>query len=179
MKKVLLVITVIFSLNVFSQGVNPVPADKVIVYFVRKASPIGAIKNFSLFDGEKMLGKVKAGQYVRYECDPGEHVFWAKSDNKAFISGELLAGKSYIFRLVPLESQVTVRVGLGQVKPSEKSKTLKLINKRAPKEFNEKDIVIWTKSKKKMMEKSMEKYKARKAKGKRLKTINKEWYYKG
>jgi len=39
---------------------------------------------------------MKGKDYIRYECDPGENLFWASSENKEFLSADLKAGGTYV-----------------------------------------------------------------------------------
>ena len=99
-----------------ARTIKPAPADKAVVYFVRP-SIMGIVSNFMFFDNDKVIGKFNAYKYLRYECEPGEHLFWAKSESMSFVKGNLEAGKIYVIdarstmgpmtsgvRLVPINS---------------------------------------------------------------------------
>ena len=94
MKKVLLLFlfTSFFS---FSQELETPKEGKVLVYFTRYDAA-GFLINFKYFDGEKYLGKFNYGKYLVYECEPGKHVFWSKSENFDYVEAELEAGRIYI-----------------------------------------------------------------------------------
>ena len=72
---------------------------------------------------------------MRYEVDPGEHLFWASSENKEFVTADLAEGGIYIVI-------VNVEMGFGKARVSltpitEKQQKLfnrakKLFNKKAP-----------------------------------------------
>ena len=38
---------------------------------------------------------MKGKNYIRYVCDPGEHVFWVAAENRNFVKAKLQAGRSY------------------------------------------------------------------------------------
>ncbi len=83
------------------------PAEgKSVIYFTRVSSAGGLI-NFKFFDGEKYIGKFSGAKYMIYECDPGDHLFWASSENRDFMPATLEPDKVYI---------VDARVQLGGIK---------------------------------------------------------------
>lgn len=95
MKKVFLFIVTLLSISVNAQELKKPAEGKTIVYFVR-SSGMGMLINFKYFDGEKYLGKFNYGKYLIYECDPGKHLFWSRSENTSFIEAELEPNKIYI-----------------------------------------------------------------------------------
>ena len=111
---------------------------KSLVYFVR-SSGTGALINFKYFDGEKYLGKSSGVNYFTYECDPGNHIFWAAAENRDFISGELKPNSTYIIEVRPTMGAVKAAVRLHQVDPKDEKamkKVSKLIAKKEPKSLN-------------------------------------------
>jgi hypothetical protein len=94
MKKVLLLFlfTTFFS---FGQELDTPNEGKALVYFTRYDAT-GFLINFKYFDGEKYLGKFNYGKYLVYECEPGKHMFWSKSENFDFVEADLQAGRVYI-----------------------------------------------------------------------------------
>ncbi|MDX1315030.1 MAG: hypothetical protein R3356_05960, partial [Eudoraea sp.] len=100
MKSFLLGIFLIFPLTFLYAQDNSESNDKATVYFTR-ASGLGALINFTYFDGEKAIGKFNGPKYMKYECDPGKHLFWARSENKSFVEAELQAGKVYLIDVLP------------------------------------------------------------------------------
>ena len=99
MKKIFLTFIILFTVSTFSQELKKPSEGKALVYFTRIGFMGGAI-NFKYFDGEKYLGKYNTGKYLAYECDPGKHLFWAKSENFDFLEANLEAGKIYIVQSV-------------------------------------------------------------------------------
>ncbi|NOR86860.1 MAG: hypothetical protein GQ527_04565 [Bacteroidales bacterium] len=95
-KTVLLFLAFIFiSLTSFSQTFKTPSEGKTLVYFTRVGT-MGFAINFRYFDGEKYIGKFNGNQYYVYECEPGEHTFWASSENMSVVDANLEAGKVYI-----------------------------------------------------------------------------------
>ena len=99
MKKFFLVATILFATLTYGQEIKKPSEGKALVYFTRTGFMGGAI-NFKYFDGEKYLGKFNTGKYLAYECDPGKHLFWAKSENFDFLEADLEAGKIYIVQSI-------------------------------------------------------------------------------
>lgn len=77
----------------FSQGFQP-PADgKGVVYFVstkKKLIP------FEYFHNDRFIGELEKLNYMRYECEPGQQLFWASSESQEFLNADIKAGNSYI-----------------------------------------------------------------------------------
>jgi len=132
MKKItILLVLLLSSFPLLSQEFRKPSEGKVLVYITRSASAGFAI-NFKFFDGENYLGKFNGGKYLVYECDPGEHLFWAKSENFDFVEANLESGKVYILDAVGKMGGFKAAV---QLKPLEKNdekhlgKIIKVINK--------------------------------------------------
>lgn len=83
----------------WSQKIKKPPEGKAVVYFVR-TSAAGFLINFKYFDGDKYLGKYADGYFMPYVCEPGKHLFWAKSENFDFVEADLEAGKIYVIDAV-------------------------------------------------------------------------------
>ncbi|MCH7408843.1 DUF2846 domain-containing protein [Belliella sp. DSM 111904] len=111
----------------FSQELKLPPEGKSLVYFVR-SNATGMLINFKFFDGEKYLGKFNGVKYFTYECEPGEHLFWAASENRSFIEANLQSGKTYIIEVKPTSGAMKAGVKLVPIAP-DNTKALKYINK--------------------------------------------------
>ena len=111
MKKLLILLFSVFSFSVFSQEFKKPSEGKSMVYFVRTTS-LGFLINFKYFDNEKYLGKFNYGKYIAYECEPGKHLFWSKSENIDFIEAELEANKIYIIDSEPQMGAIKAGVKL-------------------------------------------------------------------
>ena len=84
------------------EGIDPAPEGKAVVYFFRPTM-FGAARPFHIIDGENNHIRLMGAKYFRYECEPGEHLFWAAAENKSFIKAELEAGHVYavLARIIP------------------------------------------------------------------------------
>lgn len=143
MKKItLLIILFLSSIPLFSQEFKKPSEGKALVYITRSASAGFAI-NFKFFDGDNYLGKFNGGKYLVYECEPGEHLFWAKSENFDFVEANLEAGKVYILDAVGKMGGLKAAV---QLKPLEKNdekhlgKIIKVINKNKEVQLNAEEL---------------------------------------
>ena len=80
-----------------------------------------------------------------YECEPGRHLFWARSENKSFIAGELQPDRIYFLEAVPDIGALKSGVQLYQITPKQDKrveKMLKFIRKKEPRIFTEGDLSL-------------------------------------
>lgn len=125
----------------FGQEYQKPAEGKSLVYFVR-FSATGALINFKYFDGEKYLGKINGINYFTYECDPGQHTFWAASENRDFIKGDLKPNATYIVEVRPAMGAVKAGVKLFPIEPGNEKKLKKidrLLSKKSASELKGKD----------------------------------------
>ncbi len=136
-------IAVIFAcINGFSQGFTPPSEGKAVVYITRVAK-LGAAVNFRYFHNDQFISRFNAGKYIRYECEPGEHLFWAKSENRDFVTAELEAGKIYVIDAKVQMGGMKARVKLVPIDfsdPKYLAKIEKLVNKKPPHMLKEADM---------------------------------------
>ncbi|HCW05840.1 MAG TPA: hypothetical protein DGG95_00550 [Cytophagales bacterium] len=90
----------------FLPGFQPPSKGKAVVYFVR-VTVMGLIYSFEYFHQDKYFAIAKGKNYVRYECDPGQQLFWVSAQNKEFLTANLASGGTYIVI-------VDVAMGLGK-----------------------------------------------------------------
>ncbi len=111
----LVIIPFILGINLAkAQGFTPPAPGKAVVYFVRVSS-LGFAVSFEFFHQDKYIGVFKGKNYMRYECDPGNTLFWASSENKEFVTADLQEGGTYIV-IVDIEMGAwKARVGLSPI----------------------------------------------------------------
>lgn len=117
-----------------AKGFHPPSEGKAVIYFVR-VTGYGALISFEYFHQDKYIGIFKGKNYMRYECDPGEQLLWASSENKEFITANLEAGKTYIVMVDVLMGAWKARVGLRPISVKDEQdfvKAKRLINKKKP-----------------------------------------------
>ena len=127
------------------ETIEPAPADKAVVYLARP-STLGVLINFNFYDGDQLIGRFNGGKYLRYECAPGEHVFWARSENRSFVEATLEAGNIYVIEAIPLMGGIKAQVLLAPVDPTkdEVSKaTRKLLTGEASQQFSPEQLAEW------------------------------------
>ena len=182
MKKIaaILLFGILFQIKSQSQEIPPAPAEKSVVYFVR-ASGLGFAINFTYFDSTKLIGKGNGTNYIRYECEPGHHLFWARSENRDFVEAEVEAGKIYFIEVVPQMGAIKAGVQLKPVDPSNEKtmkRILKLLDKKTPENFSAEELEKEAENSKDVMERGLEKYREEKEKGKKTDCLEKEMYFK-
>ena len=105
--------------SLFAQGFQPPSEGKAVVYFTRVSS-FGALVSFEYFHQDKYIGVFKGKNYLRYECNPGENLLWASSENKEFLTADLKAGGTYIVMVNIAMGVGKARVDLEPVTPTNK-----------------------------------------------------------
>ena len=182
MKNALIIVSFILF-NCFisvGQTINPAPEEKSVVYFVRTSS-MGAAINFSYFDSTSLIGKCNGKNYIRYECEPGTHLFWARSENKSSVEADIDPGKIYFLDAIP-------KMGLGKAKVTllpmdlnndekRKQKILKLIDKKPAVTFTSEELKKELAKKENVIERGMEKYAEYKEEVKEIPKLEKMMFY--
>lgn len=95
--KFILLVLIAFILGInlaYSQGFTPPARGKAVVYFVPESKK--GIASFEYFHNDKYIGVFKKKNYMRYECNPGQNLFWISTENKEFITADLQEGETYI-----------------------------------------------------------------------------------
>jgi hypothetical protein len=181
MKKVFtIVFGILITASSFCQAVAPAPSDKSVVYFVRTSS-LGFAINFSYFDSTKLIGRFNGGKYIRYECNPGKHLLWVRSENRDFVEADLEPGKIYFLKANPSMGFNKAQVSLEQIDPNDPNKmknVLKLLAKKPSEQFTESALAADTKDLQNVIERGMTKYAKDKASGTRTPQLNQALYYK-
>jgi hypothetical protein len=176
MKKTLSILLILFQSTIlFSQSLDSIPTDKSVVYFTR-ASALGALINFTYFDGEKVIGRFNGPKYMKYVCDPGKHLFWARSENKSFVDAELKAGEIYIIDVIPRMGGLKASV---KITPVDKAvynmkRIQKLLSKREPETFTKLELDELQNEMSNVIIRGMEKYNDLKNKDKEINFLKPE-----
>jgi hypothetical protein len=172
----------LFSFSTLSTGneIAPPAEGKAVVYFARTAS-MGILINFSYFDKDKFIGKFHGHGYIRYECEPGEHVFWARSENSDFITADLEAGKIYFVEALPKMGGLKARVRLMPVNPAQDVKLIKVIESLVSKKDGETYTADYLQTEnekwKEDIQKGMERYQELVTKQEKIERLSKEMFY--
>lgn len=165
------------SMTVFGQDLPPAPENKAVVYFVRTSS-LGFAINFSYFDSAALIGKAAGTNYVRYECDPGKHIFWVRSENRDYVEADVEAGRIYFIEAVPQMGAIKAQAVLRVIDPSDEKvmkKVFKLMNKKAPETFTAEELQRQTDND--IIQRGLERYAEDKAKGKKMGKLERTAFY--
>jgi hypothetical protein len=137
----LLILLFTGSASVFSQGFKPPSPGKAVIYFARVTKYGGAV-SFEFFHQDKYIGIFKGKNYLRYECDPGQQLLWASSENKEFITCDLKAGGSYVVIVDMVMGAWKGRVGFNPITADDERfiRAKELINEEPPVVTPEKKI---------------------------------------
>jgi hypothetical protein len=126
LKKIIVLILVLFGSFIgFSQESKEQQAilkpseGKSLVYFTRFNST-GFALNFRLFCDDKYIGKITYGDYIVYECEPGDHIFWATSENRDYVASNLEANKTYVIDVQGQMGAFIASVALEPLSPKDK-----------------------------------------------------------
>lgn len=178
MHRLLILLPVVFLATYSNaQVTHEVPEGKSIVYIMRP-SALGLVINFSFYDGDQIIGKFNGRKYLRYECEPGRHIFWARSENRSFVEAELLEGKIYILEALPLPGATRAGVFLSAVdKEEEKLKRFqKLIHKKDTEVFSRQDLEVLSAEKEQVTVRGMRRLETLEEKGVELEELSPDMY---
>ncbi len=181
MKNSIILFSVLFinTIMCVGQDIKPAPEDKAVVYFVR-TSAVGMAINFSYYDSTRLIGKFKGPKYIRYECKPGVHLFWARSENRDFVEADLEAGKIYFIEAAVKMGAMKARVELLPLNPNDQKKmdkVIKLLTKKSSESFTPEELEIETKNSQDAISSGLNKYTEDKAKGTASLQLEKSMYY--
>jgi len=163
------------SVLCFGQDIQPAPENKAVVYFARVSS-LGFAINFTYFDSATVIGRFNGTNYLRYECEPGKHLFWARSENRDFVEAEVEAGKIYFIEAAPQMGGIKAGVSLIPVGPADEKrikKIVKLIKKKGPETFTKEELEKENNKFKDVIEKGLEKYNGEKGNVKKIQRLEK------
>ncbi len=119
-------ILIVFFLGInssFSQNSNTQPVvkpseGKSMVYITRSGGAM--LMNFRVYDKDLFIGSLEYGSYFLYECEPGQHLFWAASENRDFVMANLEANKVYVIDLEARMGAFIAAVAVVPQNPNEK-----------------------------------------------------------
>jgi hypothetical protein len=127
MKKYIAFLFLIFTVTLFAQnnlksGIQPFQKPnegKSLVYIIKSGA--GALVNFRAYLDNKFVGVLASENYLLVECDPGDHLFWAVSENRDYLQANLLPNKVYVLNAEGQMGMFVAGVSLNQLDPNEKS----------------------------------------------------------
>ncbi len=169
------------SLFSFAQDkITPPTEGKAVIYFLRTKS-LGALMNFRFFEKNNYLGKFNGKNYIRYECDPGEHMFWVKAENIDFVKTNLTAGNIYLVENNAVMGGFSAGVKFRIVDYSNEKQMKrinKLLAKKEAKTFSKEQLLEDEKKMSEIIQKGMLKIQGKIKEGKDIKRITSDMNYK-
>ena len=152
-------LTTAYSQKITTQEIDKPAEGKSLVYILRTGA--GALINFRIYDKDKFLGTLSGFKYMVYECEPGNHVFWAASENRDFVEANLEPNSVYVLNAEGQMGAFIAQVSLNPLSPNEfrDKKTFYQVIKGANKQM----YVPSTEDKTENIKKGLEKYEGLKA----------------
>jgi hypothetical protein len=177
-KLVLILFLVLAGPAVHSQSFTPPAEGKAAVYFIR-ISGLGSLVDFFYFDSARYIGKFYGNKYMRYECEPGRHLFWAKAENRDYVEADLEPGRIYLLEPLPQMGAMKAGVSLQRIDMSDEKinkKVMKILAKPEVK-FTDEELAARAAKLTDVIEKGLERYREEKAKGKEMLKLEKQMFY--
>lgn len=121
MKTKLLVTLLAGICQFLSLHAQDLSADSTLatVYFYRPHTPKGIAFSFSLHHNDSVIGRVRAGSIVVYQCPAGVQEFWSETESRTSIFINMSAGKTYFVRCRMALGTVAAMPSFRQVGPDE------------------------------------------------------------
>ena len=164
----------ISSQKITTQEIVKPSEGKSLVYFLRTGA--GPLLNFRIYDNDKFLGALSGFKYLVYECEPGEHLFWATSENRDYIEATLEPNAVYVLNAEGQMGAFIASVGFSPLNPNEfrDKRTFYQVVKGAKKQdFIPNDI-----DKSENIKKGLEKFKDLKSSSsKKIKVLDPSWKF--
>lgn len=166
----------LLTLSIFAQNEINIKSDSSATVYIIRTSSIGVLVPFDYFVDDQFVGTFTYGKYLKLTIPSGNHIIWAKSENRSFIDAILEPNKTYVINTIPQFGLTMARVKLTP-KNSPNDYEIRLIKKYIRKKklekggmdnFNDNDY-IWLK---KEITNGLEKYKELKIKKQEIETLN-------
>lgn len=180
LKKIVLLIAFFFGIfsissqKITTQEIVKPSEGKSLVYFLRTGA--GPLLNFRIYDNDKFLGALSGFKYLVYECEPGQHVFWAASENRDYIEANLEPNAVYVLNAEGQMGAFIASVGFLPLNPNEfrDRRTFYQVVKGAKKQ----DYAITDVDKSENIQKGLQKYEDLKAgNSKKIKVLDAGWKF--
>lgn len=114
---VFLSITTVFGQKGTTQSIDKPAEGKSLVYILKTGA--GMLVNFRIYDKDIFLGSLSSGKYLVYECDPGQHLFWAGAENRDYVEANLEPNAVYVINAEGQMGAFVAGVNLKPLKPTE------------------------------------------------------------
>lgn len=117
----MLFVSSMFSQNGYMSGnkmFQKPKEGKALVYIIRSGA--GQLLNFRVYKNDKFLGAITSEEYLIVECDPGEALFWAASENRDYVEANLEANQVYVLNVQGQMGAFIASVSLKPLNPNKK-----------------------------------------------------------
>lgn len=179
-KKILLALSfIILATSIsFGQGFTKPSEGKSVIYIVNIMLGLSQTK---IFNEEGCIGFLKSRDYLRYECEPGEHVILGLTGvNRDFFTADLKAGEIYIMQMRTVEKlggSAPLFKAIDDLSSSGKRNgIIKIVNKPANVAGDE-EIAKTNKKWLKTAKKGFDKYETKLKQKKKYAHLSKEMFY--
>ncbi len=138
--------------------------EKAVVYFMRN-DPKALLITYDFYNGDRYIGGLRGLNFLKYECDAGDQLFWAAADNNDFLEMTLKSGETYIVDVEYRMGFYKRKIKLNVIsEDSDDYDFLKAkILKKVPIQFSPLEIEAANNKRKDFISKSLAKYKELKA----------------
>ena len=162
------------------EKITPPTEGKSVIYLLRTTG-LGSLMNFRFFKEETYLGKFNGKNYLRYECEPGEHLFWVKAENIDFLKVNLAADRIYLVEVNAVmggfSAGVKYRI-VDYTNEKQMKRIRKLLAKKDPKVFTEEQLSQNKEKMNEIIKSGMLKIQEKIKEGKKGKVIKPDMNYK-
>ncbi len=167
-------LTSVFSQKITTQEIAKPSEGKALVYILRTGA--GPLLNFRIYDNDNFLAALSGFKYLVYECEPGEHLFWAASENRDYIEATLEANAVYVLNAEGQMGAFIASVGFSPLNPNEFKDKRTFF--QAVKGAKKQDYVPTDVDKSENIQKGLGKYKDLKASNsKKIKVLDSSWKF--
>ena len=132
--KIVFILLFFTTLNTVIAQTLKAPEDGMSMVYIMRSNNLGDGLNFRVYDKDVFLGALPPRTYYTYQCKPGNHLFWAASENRDYVEATLEANKTYVIDLRSKIGLVITAVGLKPYSPENKrhvKRVKKVIKKHA------------------------------------------------
>ena len=143
-----------------SKGFYPPEEGNAAVY-ISRVDKTGLAVGFEYFHEDQYIGEFQGKGYLRFECEAGDHLFWASSENKESITTELEPGRIYIIQATQAPGGWKIHAELNPISASD-SKIVegikKIVQKEEASHVSEAELLSINKKMTKIIEEELDHY---------------------
>lgn len=173
-----LIVILMLSPRLKAQGIQPPAEGKSVIYIVNLMFGFGETR---IYDGSTLIEILKDKDYIRYECEPGEHLFLGlDGSGNDFFTTDFEANNIYLLSMRSVETSSFQSSDFNlfdKTSVNEAAKILAIINENAPNESGD-DLLEETAIKlEKRARKALLRYETKLKKKRKYIHLSKEMFY--